>query len=112
MKTLTIEVRQHHIDGGEPTDSRLCPVARAIMEQHPCYDVSVCNTHVFRRETKESDPEVYSLPAEANAFINDFDRRKVVDPLVFSATMYSSLDELNENIKKYHQYSKLTHLHI
>lgn len=107
-KTLTIDVRQEYIDIGEYADARLCPIALAAMEQHPCYDIGVCGTHMFRWEYKGAEPIIYNMPQEAANFINAFDNKKVVDPVVITATVYNSLDELNENIKKYLDYKKLT----
>ena len=95
-KILHISVEEKHIKAGTPYGCLTCPIALAILEQHPEFPMrAVRNTFVFIW-TEEKLPPIWgqptidrywksmiSLPESAQDFIAAFDKGEAVTPFEF-----------------------------
>lgn len=80
---LTVNVTRKHIDEGVIGQHALCPVALALMEQHPPKDGDwfVLGPYVDRNDG--AGHKRLALPTAARAFTYNFDRLRPVAPFTF-----------------------------
>jgi hypothetical protein len=82
---LTVNVTAEDIRNGVREASRRCPIARAINRTLNVEDgVEVCEFHI-----QTDDDTMFSMPAEATRFVEDFDHGKPVEPFEFTARRIS-----------------------
>lgn len=82
---VTIDVTQQCIDDGVARDCQHCPIARAIMARLAdgfFVDVVSCGVWIYRTGSRRSVFNVL-IPANAKAFIDDFDDGRPVFPFSF-----------------------------
>lgn len=78
LKTVVVEVTQEDIDAGKKCDCRECPVALAINRNLLATLCADCIRQSFLiiRRGQYSNPQHHGvLPADAQWFIEEFDRR-------------------------------------
>ncbi len=81
---MKIKVTQEHIERGRPKSDWACPIACALHEQRPTFEVSVgCYKTLINKV-------MYALPAKARDFIDDFDSGKPVTPFEFELPLEDS----------------------
>lgn len=83
METRTIQVKQHHIDKGEPGDCYTCPISRAVAEQILHLDgrmVRVGTKGVEIGRVGDSDYQHWHLAMDGETFMHDFDHGNGVGP--------------------------------
>ena len=87
MSSIRVEVTQQDITLGEPAEATSCPVALAMRRTFPKADPWV---GIVDAELHESYPDI-SLPDEAIAFIERFDRNDDVKPFSFEIEVRDEL---------------------
>lgn len=93
-QSLFVQVTQKDIDGAERYAPDCCPIAWAVRRLLKTANVSVGNArvtlcdpwHVYSAEEKAKLPR-YSLPQEAQDFIDRFDGGSPVEPITFTAVL-------------------------
>jgi hypothetical protein len=83
MATITVDVTQEDIDGGERGDCKKCPIARALARtkgQSP--EVSDFEVSQFRIQYQREGRML--LPEEAQIFVRRFDNKRPVSPFSFT----------------------------
>ena len=80
---MRIVIEQEHIDKGLTRAPGLCPVALAVLEQTYAKTVSVGIEDVGFLNPEGFPDEWFSLPPDASAFIDRFDKGLSVYPFSF-----------------------------
>lgn len=96
MKTVVVEVTEKDIADGLCSDAFGCPVALAIrraigiptpvpidqLMKNPTVGVTGKNAYVWHEHSVGDRPAI-PLPKDAEAFVDDFDHQRTVQPFTF-----------------------------
>lgn len=87
MTIVKIRVTQGDINDGETCDALHCPLAEAMSRALDRVVSVGCSVWCFVGDGGELLQPMYSLPAEANRFAAEFDRREKVAPFEFDLSL-------------------------
>jgi hypothetical protein len=93
---MKIKVTQEHINSGVQINTRMCPIALAIHETFPNIkkvEVGCDNVEIF---FNDGAWESYTLPLEAEKFVDWFDQGGMVRPFEFSLGFPNSTSDKSE----------------
>ena len=88
--TYYIEVKQEHIDKGEPKNPQSCPIALAFREQDVEAGIFAGGVLIESRDPTGQTEHImeWDAPEEVEAFVKSFDEGGTVDPFVFQTHYY------------------------
>jgi hypothetical protein len=85
---VRIEVKQRHIDAGQPFSPSICPIALAIKEHSRVPEAAWCQVGSIEATLWMGAVRVgsYELSHHAQNFVHDFDAGFLVSPATFMLT--------------------------